>query len=90
MIIELLLDGIYTVFSLLMSPINIPDLPDTVIENIQYYLEYLAVGKAILSAYTPIDYMLLLVGIAFAIEIGIMAYHLVMWVLKKIPMLGIE
>ena len=31
-----------------------------------------------------------LFGIVVAIEVGIKIYHFVMWVLKKIPMLGVS
>lgn len=90
MIIELLLTAFYNIISLLFSPINIPRIPDDVFSYIETFISYIATGKAILSQFVPIDYFLILFGIVVVIESAILIYHFVMWILKKIPMVGIK
>lgn len=89
MIIKSLLDLLYNVFSALTSAISIPQLPDSVAGYLEDFLEYINLGIQILAVYTPLEYLLTLFGIVVAIEAGLLIYHFVMWVLKKIPMLGI-
>ncbi len=90
MIVEALMNLLLNVFSLLTSPINIPKMPDEVATYLSSFLEYLETGLQILAVYTPLEYLLVLFGIIIAIDVGLAVYHFVMWVLKKIPMLGIK
>lgn len=90
MIISALMKLIYTVISLLTSFISIPSLPDGVSAAMDTALEYIGLGLGILSNYTHLDYLLVLFGIIIAIDLGLAIYHLVMFILKKIPFLGIE
>lgn len=90
MIIEMLLNAIYNVFKLLTTPINIPDLPADAFGYVNQFFDYMVMGAGILANYTPFDYLMIIFGILLAVDVGIMLYHFVMWILKKIPMLGIE
>lgn len=90
MLIETLLTVLYNVFSLLTSPISIPQLPENVTTALTTFFDYLQAGVGILAAYTHIGYLLTLFGIIIAVDIGIQLYKFVMWVIKKIPFLGIE
>ena len=90
MIIELLLDLIYVIFYILTTPINIPSLPTEISSYISTIIEYVGVGVGILSNYCHLSYLLTLFGIVIAIEIGIGVYNIVMFVIKKIPMLNIS
>lgn len=90
MIIKLLLDLIYGVFYLLTAPINIPSLPSDVHSVLNTIIEYCGTGIAILSNYCHLGYLLTLFGIIIAVDVGIGIYHIVMFVIKKIPMLSIS
>lgn len=90
MIIKLLLDLIYTIFSVLTSPINIPDLPTEVNGYVSTLLEYIGTGLGILSNYTHLSYLLILFGCIIAIDLGLWLYKLVLFLIKKIPMLNIR
>lgn len=90
MIIDALLNVIYTIFSVLTAPINIPDLPLEVSEVISTAVEYIGTGIGVLSNYVNLPYLLTLFGIVVAVEAGILIYKLVMFFLRKIPMLGVE
>lgn len=90
MIIETLMKLLIKVFSILTSAINIPSLPDSVTIFMGDALSYIQTGLQILAVYTNLEYLLVLFGLILAIDIGIAVYHFVMWVLRKIPMLGIS
>ena len=90
MIIELLLDAVYNIFSFMTSPISIPSLPTEVHNYITSFFEYLEMGAGILANYTPFSYLMVLFGCIIAIDVGIKVYHFIMWVIKKIPMLGMS
>lgn len=90
MIIKSLLNLLYNVFSSLTSAISIPSMPADIESYFNYFLSYINLGLQILANYTPLKYLLTLFGIVVAIEVGTAIYHFVMWVLKKIPMLGIS
>ena len=90
MIIEAIVNVIYAVFAVLTSPINIPSMPDSVREVVATILDYITTGIALLSNYVNMPYLLILFTIVIAVDVGVMIYHFVMWILKKIPMLGIE
>lgn len=90
MIIKALLDLIYMVFSVLTLPIDIPNLPSAVGGYVSSALEYIGTGIGILSNYTHLSYLLTLFGVVVAIDVGLNLYKFVMFVVKKIPMLGVQ
>lgn len=90
MIIESVLDVVFTVFNFLTSPINIPEFPEGVFYYMNQFLEYLSVGVSFVATYTHYPFLVTLLGIIIAIDIAISLYKLVMFVLKKIPFLNIS
>lgn len=90
MIVKMLLDLVFNVFSFLTSAIDIPSLPDGVLAVLSSSLSYIKVGAGVLASYTHLDYLFLLLGIVIAVEVGVLLYRFVMFILRKIPMLGIE
>lgn len=89
MIIEMLLDLVYSLLSLLLV-FEIPGLPDGVQGYIDTAFEYITAGAGIVANYTPLEYLLTLLGILLLVDGALVLYHFVMWIIKKIPMLGIE
>ena len=90
MIIEALLGLMSGLLDMLTAPFDIPLLPPEVYAILQTVLDYLAVGFAILANYTHLDYLFILFGIVLAFDVGIFGYKFVMWILRKIPILGID
>lgn len=89
MLIQLLLQLIYTIFDKLLI-LNIPQLPEQVQNYINTLFDYLVSGASVLANYTPLSYLLTLFGVILAVDIGINVYKFVMWILKKIPMIGVS
>ena len=90
MIIKLLLDLVYAIFNVLTLPINIPDLPQEINSVIATIIEYVGTGLAILQNYTHLSYLLILFGVIVAVDVGVWLYKLVMFFVRKIPMLNIR
>lgn len=89
MIIEMLLDAIYNILRLLFV-FELPQLPEDVLSYINTIFDYMVTGAGILANYTPLGYLMILFGVILAIDAGLLIYHLVMWIIRKIPMLGIS
>lgn len=90
MIIKALLDLFYQFVSLLTKPINIPQLSDEVISTFNTFTDYLVSGVHILANYTHIQYLMILLGIVIAVDVGVALFEFVMFILKKIPFIGIS
>lgn len=69
---------------------KIPQLPTETMSYIDNLFSYLETGASILANYTPLSYLLVMFGVLLAVDTGILLYHFVMWVIKKIPFLGME
>lgn len=90
MIIKLLLTLVYQIFNVLTLPIDIPDLPADLNGVITTIIEYVGTGLAILQNYTHLSYLLTLFGIVVAIDVALWLYKLIMFFIRKIPMLNIR
>lgn len=90
MIIEALMNVIYLLFELLTMPISIPGLPDGVRDVVSGAMEYISVGVALLANYCDIGYLVTLFGVILAVDAGMLIYKFILWIIKKIPMIGIE
>lgn len=90
MIIKLFLDAMYQVFSALVSVISIPSMPAEVEGYVSQFFGYLTAGAGILANYTPFSYLMILLGVIIAVDVGIMIFHFVMWIIRKIPMAGMS
>lgn len=90
MIIEALMNVVYVLFELLTMPISIPGLPEGVRGVMTGALDYISVGVALLANYCDIGYLVTLFGVILAVDAGMLIYKFVMWIIKKIPMIGIQ
>lgn len=89
MIIEMLLSFILRILNTLLV-FEVPLLPQEVHNYLDSFFGYLESGASVLANYVPLGYLLTLFGIIVAIDGAILLYKFVLWILKKIPMLGIE
>lgn len=72
---------------------ELPSLPDSVIEVYDTALGYISTGFSVLAAFVGADamkYMAVICGLVIAINALYSVYSFVMWVLRKIPFLGID
>ena len=89
MIISGLLNGIYNLLNSVLSGLDIPGLPEEANSAIFDFFNLLSSGKHLINFIIPIDltpYFTLYFAI-FGFE---HLYPVIMWILRKIPMLGIK
>lgn len=90
MIIGLLLELVLGLFSVLTIGISVAPVPAEVLETMTDVILYLSFGVSFLGNYIDVPFFLTLFGIILGMDIAFGLYDFVMWVLKKIPMLGVE
>lgn len=89
MIITGLLNVIYFILDKLLV-FSIPKLPEQATGYINTLFDYMASATGIVANYTPLNYLLILFGLILAVDAAILIYKFIMWILRKIPVLGIE
>lgn len=91
MIIETLLNVIFSIFEKVFSVINIPGMPDGMSEQVvSFFSDTLNYAGSLISLFVPWSQVKVFFPILIVILSSEEIYKLVMWVLKKIPMLGIS
>lgn len=90
MIIEKLLDVVYSIFSTLLSAITFPTLPDEVYTYLDNAMSYIQGGVGIIANFVPIDYLLILFFFVLNMELAFLAYRLIMWIIRKVPFISIS
>lgn len=91
MIIETLLNAIFSIFEKVFSVINIPGMPDGMSEQVvSFFTDTLNYAGSLISLFVPWSQVKVFFPILIVILSSEEIYKLVMWVLKKIPMLGIS
>lgn len=91
MIIESLLNAIFSVFESLFSAINIPGMPEGMSEQVvSFFNNTLNYAGSLISLFIPWSQVKIFFPILIVILSSEEIYKLVMWVLRKIPMLGIS
>lgn len=90
MIIGLLLELVLALFNILTSGLNIVSFPTPVLDLLYDVVSYLTFGLSFLNNYIDVPYFMSLFGIVVGMDVAFGIYDFVMWVLKKIPMLGVE
>lgn len=89
MIIEALMNLIYNVIDAL-AVFELPQLPEEVFGFMSDATSYLTSGVGILANYVHFPFLVGLFGVIVAYEIILTGWKGLMWVLRKIPFLGIE
>lgn len=90
MLVSSLLNFLLWLLGLLLTPIDIPDLPENVSTVIAWAMDHLMNGLSIFAAFTHFSYIMILFGIVVVIDAAMLIYKFVMWILRKIPMVSIE
>ena len=90
MMIEALMGLVLLLLRALLAPIQILSVPAGVAIVFANLTEYLIRGAQIVAAYTHFTYIGTLFGIVLLIIAFDKGYHLIFWVLRKIPFLNIR
>lgn len=91
MIINALLNAVYKIFSVLFTPISIPSFPNDAVSSVNDILTTIFDNsESIIGLFIPWAVVNILLPIVIALELALPVYHLIMWILKKIPFLGVS
>lgn len=81
-------------FSWLISPIlnalNFPVVPVELVQIVNTFFDYLSQAMAVFGFFVDLDAIKPALVVFLAIYVTYHGYLILMWVLKKIPVLGIE
>lgn len=89
MIIEGLLEVIFKLLNAVISLFDVPQAPQEFLDAVPQFLDVLYLSESLMGLVFPIKIMpfLTVTLIIMSVEHG---YPFIMWVLRKIPFLGIE
>ena len=90
MILKLLFELIIGLLEFVFGWVSFPAMPSVVVETFDFVLTYIEMGLGILWLFVPRDVCLALLPLVLALENFDKLYSVVMWILKKIPFLGME
>ena len=88
MIIKLLFNLITGIIGII--PFEIPSFPSDVSTYLETFKGYIFEGIGFIKFFLPWSYIVLLLKIVLGILVAIELYKFVMWILRKIPMLGMK
>lgn len=90
MIVELIKKMLTFVVDTIFSVIDVPIIPPALTEMVSQVFGYMKQGMGILNFFCPLERIAPAIDLFLLMYALVHGYKLVMWVLKKIPMLGIE
>lgn len=90
MIVKALIGMLSGLIEWITAGLNIPGLPPEVAQVAAQVTQYLVTGLQIVANFTHLDYLLVLFGVVIAVDAGMLVYKFIMWIIKKIPMLGMS
>ena len=86
MLIETILNALQRVFFGLFDAVNLPPLPEEIVNALHWVSEILGYAQNLISLFLPWKIVTIGLPIVLAVEAFCMLYQLVMWVIKEIPM----
>lgn len=90
MLIEALLGVVSLIIKGALTVLQLPDLPDTIKNTALDVVLWIARGCQIVAAFTDFTYLLALLTFVLMLSGVFTAYHIVMWIVHKIPFLNIH
>lgn len=91
MIIDLLLQVGFWLFDLLLSFLDkLPQIPESFNNVVSMLVDFVEGGICVINCFLDLKFIRVAIPIWLVIASVDKIYHLIMWVLRKIPFLGIE
>lgn len=90
MIIEFILDLLLDLLTFIFSPVSIPALPAEVSDIFEQFKDVLIGGVGFVGVFVDLEVLRALIPVVLAIANFDKIWPLIMFVLRKIPFLGIE
>lgn len=90
MILKMVLGLMQSILSFILGLLPLPDVPAWLVELTETILQYMKTGMGIVLFFVPQAVVQGALDLVILIWAVVHTYKLVLWVLRKIPMLGIE
>ena len=90
MIIEALMGLVTWIIRAILIPVDIQSLPETFATVLLIFTDKMIRAATIIGTYIHGAYIVALLTFVVAFESAIVVYHVVLWILKKIPFLNIK
>lgn len=90
MILKFLFDAIKVVLQTALGFINLPALPDQIIDGIYNFIDMIFDNMGIVGFFIRWDTVVLAVPLLIAVANMDKIYDGIMWIIRKIPMLGMQ
>ena len=90
MILESVLNLFSHAIKLIFGWVNLPDLPDAVLGPIGFLGGFMNMGMSFVVLFLDIEFVKIMIPLVIAVANFDKMYKLVMFVLRKIPFLGIK
>lgn len=90
MLIETILNAIQRVFFSLFGSVNLSPLPESIVNALRFIGDMLNYAQNMISLFIPWTLVKVGLPIILAIELFVIGYQLVMWIIRKIPMAGMS
>ena len=90
MIIQGLLNVVKFLINIIFGWIHLPAVPDQIVSIVDRILLYVKSGLGLLWLFVPFELVKAMIPLVIAVVNFDKLYSFAVWVLKKIPMLGIE
>lgn len=90
MILGFLLDTLKTVLQSVLNFINLPNLPDNILLSVNNFIDMIFQNLGIVGFFVRWDTIKIAVPLVIAIANLDKIYDGIMWIIRKIPMLGMQ
>lgn len=90
MILNLIKKLLTFVTDTLFSVIDLPIVPSGLNDSVQTMFSYMREGMGIINFFCPLNLISPAIDLFLSVWLVVNGYQIIMWILKKIPMLGIE
>lgn len=90
MLIKGLFELVLGILNFMFGWVNFPDMPSVVVDALSVVLQAIASGIGFVWLIVPKELVLAVIPVIIIVENFDLMYSMVMWVLKKIPFLGMK
>ena len=90
MLVKLLFQLVIGLLNIVFGWVNFPDMPEAIVSALDTLLNAISSGLSFLWLIVPRELVLVLLPVILVVENFDKLYSVVMWILKKIPFLGMK
>lgn len=90
MIFKAIIDALVSVIKVALSFINLPQVPEKITEGVDWLFDQLVSAARVIGFFIRWETVLILLPLLLLVINLDKVYNFIMWVLRKIPMLGIK